>query len=209
MLGYDHIPEVWKSGIPRIANTRFAYTQYSFNEIVASTQARALKVVEQAGGKITPTEIEIPLQEPQPPPLEQWDAGVPTKKVEYSETDWTFKGAFTEKVQKFPWGESIKFKETKTSGSEANFTFQGTGVVIVGRCIQDGGRADVYLDGEKTGDIDAWIPNDTTDNDYWHVNGLKNERHTVRIVARSDADSRSSGTKLQIVSAIVYGPTTP
>ena len=105
--------------------------------------------------------------------------------------------------------KSIKFKETKASGSEATFTFQGTGVAIVGRCIQDGGRADVYLDGEKRGDIDAWIPKDTSDNDYWHVSGLTNEKHTVRIIARSDADSRSSGTKLQIVRAIVYSVATP
>src|SRR6266566_5538850 len=77
MLGYDHIPDVWKAGIPAIADTRFAFTQYSFNQIVASTQVRALKVVEQAGGNVTPTEIEIPVQEPQAPPLEQWDIGVP------------------------------------------------------------------------------------------------------------------------------------
>ena len=53
MLGYNRIPEVWKAGIPAIADTRFSFTQYSFNQIVASTQARALKVVEGAGGKVT------------------------------------------------------------------------------------------------------------------------------------------------------------
>ena len=41
MLGYEKIPEVWKAGIPAIADTKFAFTQYSFNEIVASTMARA------------------------------------------------------------------------------------------------------------------------------------------------------------------------
>src|SRR5258705_969174 len=94
MLGYDHIPDVWKAGIPAIADTRFAFTQYSFNQIVASTQARVLKVVEEAGGKVTLTEIEIPVQEPQAPALEQWDIGVPLKRVELTDAAWTFKGNF-------------------------------------------------------------------------------------------------------------------
>ena len=68
---------MWKAGIKGIADTRFSFTQYSFNQIVASTQARALKVVEGAGGKVSPTEIEIPLQEPQAPLLEQWEIDAP------------------------------------------------------------------------------------------------------------------------------------
>ena len=71
---------------------------------------------------------------------------------------------------------------------------------------QEGGRADVYLDGAQRGAIDAWIPERTHDNDYWHVTGLANARHSVRIVRRVDADSRSKGRRLQIERAIVYGP---
>ena len=32
MLGYNGIPERWKSGVPEIAESKFAYTDYSFNE---------------------------------------------------------------------------------------------------------------------------------------------------------------------------------
>ena len=49
MLGYDKIPEVWKAGIPALADKKFAYTRYSFNEIVASTLTRAEKVVAAQG----------------------------------------------------------------------------------------------------------------------------------------------------------------
>ena len=206
MLGYDRIPEVWKAGIPAIADTRFAYTQYSFNQIVASTQARALKVVQQAGGKITPTEIEIPVQEPQAPTLEQWDSGIPGERLDVSDRAWMFKGQFTDRSEKLPWGEEIKFKEAKSAGSEATLMFQGTGVAIVGRCTQEGGRADVFLDGKKAGEIDSWIPKDTTDDDYWHISGLQDEKHSIRIVVRSDADARSSNTKIQLMGAVVYRP---
>lgn len=205
MLGYDRIPEVWKAGIPALADTRFAFTQYSFNEIVASTQARALRVVETTGGKVTGTEIEIPVQEPEAPVLEQWDIGAPLKRAEFNDPSWTFKSGFSDGSLKFTRGET-HFKEATASGAEAIFTFEGTGVAIVGRCTQAGGRADIFLDGEKAGQIDAWIPKNTTDDDYWHISGLPAGKHSLRIVVRRDADSRSTGTQLQIERAIVYGP---
>ena len=91
---------------------------------------------------------------------------------------------------------------------EATLTFEGTGVAIVGRCTQEGGRADVFLDGEKAGEIDAWIPKNTSDNDYWHVSGLRAGRHSIRIVARADNDARSTGASIQIERAVVYGTLT-
>jgi len=203
MLGYERIPDVWKAGIPAIANTRFSYTQYSFNEIVASTQARALKVVAAAGGKVTDSEIEIPFESPEPPPLEQWDSGVPLKRVETTDKDWTFKGPFKDVPLKHG---AERVKTVEAAGAEATFSFEGTGVAILGQCTQAGGRADVFLDDQKVGEIDAWIPKHTSDDDYWHVTGLPAGKHAVRIVTRDDSDSRSTGKKVQIMEAIVYGP---
>ena len=53
MLGYERIPEKWKAGIPALADTKFEFTQYSFNGIVASTVARAEKIIVAAGGTVT------------------------------------------------------------------------------------------------------------------------------------------------------------
>jgi len=206
ILGYSRIPEVWKAGIPAIADTRFSFTQYSFNQIVASTEARAVKVVEGAGGKVTATQIEIPVQEPEAPSLEQWNIDAPRERIEITQPAWAFKGQFEDEKRKLDWGEELTFKEARVAGAEATLTFSGTGVAIVGLCTQEGGRADVFLDGEKVGEIDAWIPKNTTDDDYWHASGLAAGKHSVQIVVRSDADARSSGRKLQIVRAIVYGP---
>ena len=41
VLGYEGIPEEYRSGIPAIADEKFSYTDYSFNTIVESTQRRA------------------------------------------------------------------------------------------------------------------------------------------------------------------------
>src|SRR5215208_4074300 len=45
MLGYEAIPERWRSGLPALADRKFSYTDYSFNEIVASTITRASTVI--------------------------------------------------------------------------------------------------------------------------------------------------------------------
>ena len=204
ILGYDRIPDVWKSGIPKLADTRFEFTSYSFNEIVRSTLKRALQVVEGAGGRVSATEVEVPAQAPKAPPLEQWDAGVPRKRVEVEDPDWSWTGGWGVETLK-GGGSSGKVRQAVGPGDEATLTFDGTGVAIVGRCSQEGGRAQVYLDGTRAGEIDAWIPERTHDNDYWHVTGLAPGRHTVRIVVRGDQDSRSAGRKVEIQRAIVYG----
>jgi hypothetical protein len=41
---------------------------------------------------------------------------------------------------------------------------------------------------------------------YWHVTGLANGKHTLRIVVRSDADARSKGQRVELERAIVLGP---
>ncbi len=181
MLGYERIPDAWKAGIPRIATTRFDYTSHTFQSIVASTLARAYRVIEGVGGQVTTTEVVIPLQSPQAPSLEQWDVDPPTKRAERDDPAWT-------------WGTG-----------EASFRFTGTGVAIVGTMTQAAGRADVFVDGQKTGEIDAYIVPNTNDNDLWHATGLRAGEHTVRIVLRGDKDERSTGTEVVIERAIVYG----
>jgi hypothetical protein len=82
--------------------------------------------------------------------------------------------------------------------------FTGNAVALVGRLSQNGGRADVYLDGEKTVEIDAYIVERTNDNDLWHTYELKPGKHTLRIATKDDADPRSKGKQLTIESAITY-----
>jgi hypothetical protein len=205
MLGYERIPEKWRAGIPALAGTKFKFTSYSFDEIVASTLKRAEKVIVAAGGTVGPAEVVIPVQAPKAPPLEQWDPGVPVARVELDQPAWSWKGAWTGETLKNDWS-SWKVKRAAAPGDEVLLTFEGTGVAIVGSMTQEGGRADVYLDGARKGEIDAWIPEGTYDNDYWHVTGLPSGKHTVRIVVRADTDGRSKGRHVQLERAIVYGP---
>lgn len=195
MKGYDATPDKWKSGIAAIADRKFDYTNYSFNSITDSTIKRALKVIEMAGGKVTDAEVLIPQQKPKPAKLEQFSPGIPDKLIKFDDASWQWKGAWT--VEK-------NGKTTNVAGAEASFKFNGVGCMIVGELTQQGGRADVYVDGKKTGQLDAYIPERTHDNALWHIYGLKSGSHNVRIVTREDVDSRSKGKKVVIYRAVAY-----
>jgi len=90
------------------------------------------------------------------------------------------------------------------AGAEVVLTFTGSAVSIQGALTRDGGRADVFVDGKKDRPLDAYIVPLTYDFSLWHIYGLKQGRHTLRIVTRDDADSRSMGHKILIPEAVVY-----
>jgi hypothetical protein len=203
MIGYEKIPDFWKSGIPPLADTKFQFTNYSFNEICKSTLDRALEAIRKAGGKVEGSEITIPFQSAKAPKLEQWEPGIPDRRVEITDSSWTWKGAWTdEKARNDP--SRIAGKSASSAGAEAELRFTGTAVMLVGPCSQSGGRADVYLDGKKAGEINAYIVERTNDDALWHTYGLKQGPHTVRIVTRNDADSRSEGKRIVLQSAVTF-----
>jgi hypothetical protein len=202
MLGYNRIPDMWKSGIPKIADTKFEYTSYSFNGIVKSTMDRALKVIERNGGRVQGDQVTIPSQGPKPPKLEQWSMGVPYKRLAAADPAWTWKGGWSDEKSRDE--TRVTGKAASGAGAEAILKFEGTAVSLVGACSQSGGKADVYLDGKKVGEINAWIPERTSDDALWHTYGLKAGAHTLRIVTRSDSDSRSKGNKILITAALTY-----
>ena len=187
---------------PRSPTRSSRTPSYSFNDIVASTLARASKVIAAAGGQVTDQMVQVPVQAPKAPPLEQWDPGVPSKRVMSMDPAWQWRGA---------WGRTVAKKDNReggptvsTAGAEATLSFTGTGVIVIGRMAQDGGRADVFLDGAPAGQLEAYIPPNTNDNDLWHAFGLTAGPHTVRIVTRPDHAAQSKGTVVEIEGAVTY-----
>lgn len=202
VLGYERIPEEWKSGIAAIADKKFDFTNYTFNSITESTIRRALQVIKKAGGQITDSEVMIPHQPPAAAKLEQWNPGVPERIIGFTDAAWTWKGKWIEE-RPGKEGRAIGMVSSEP-GAEAMLSFNGVAVAVVGPLTQSGGRADVYLDGKKVGVIDTFIVEKTHDNDIWHTYGLKPGNHSLRIVLRADSDPRSSGKKIIIQRAISY-----
>jgi hypothetical protein len=195
MLGYSGIPPEFTAGIPKIADTKFDFTDYSFNEICKSTLDRALLVIEKNGGKVTDTEVIVRRQKPKAPRLEQWNPGIPDRIVQPDNPAWNWRGDWTE----------IKGAKVSTqAGNEVTFKFNGVAVALVGQLNQEGGRAEIFLNGKRAGIADAYIVERTHDNALWHRYGLKPGEHTLRIVTLGDSDSRSKGSRISIQRAIVY-----
>jgi hypothetical protein len=205
MLGYDAIPERWKGGLPALADRKFAYTDYSFNEIVASTIARASTVIQRAGGSVTATNIVVPLQAPRPPQLEQWDMGIPDRRIGIEDPAWAWKDGWVAGPRTAD-RHAPETRSATSAGAEVTLTFSGSAVTILGVMSQGGGHADVLLDGKRVGEIDAYIPPDTHDNALWHTFGLADRSHTVRIVTQAGKAPESRGTQVALTGAVTYRP---
>lgn len=77
ILGFDGIPEQFRSGIADIADRNFSFTEYNFGTLTDACTRVARQVVEANGGTIQQTgdgeTWQIELQPPRPPEtLEQW-----------------------------------------------------------------------------------------------------------------------------------------
>jgi hypothetical protein len=195
MQGYRRIPAKFLAEMPTLENKKFAYTDYSFNDIVRSTERRAIRVIEQAGGRATTDEILIPEQKPKAPKLEQWSPGFPSQRLGASDAAFSYTGN---------WEKDKSEMVSRGAGNEVTLRFVGRAVVILGNLAQDGGQAEVYLDGKKVGGADAFIVERTHDNVLWSVYGLKTREHVVRLVTTGKSDARSKGDRVTIQGAVTY-----
>jgi hypothetical protein len=196
MLGYDAIPDEYKGGIPPLADKKFSYTDFSFNTIVDSTEKRTLALIQATGGAREGDMVHVKVQTPKPPKLEVWDDyGDPVERIAVTDSRWTFSGN---------WGSKPRMSAEK--GSEATVTFQGTGALVTGTYLPDGGRLDVYLDGklDRTVDVFSDEKGPRGGEAVWHAFGLKNGEHTVRIVVRGEPYGASTGAKVSLDDIVVF-----
>jgi len=198
MLGYSGIPEMWKGGIPAIADKKFSYTDFTFKTICESTEKRAVALVRKTGGRLDGDTLWIKAQKPSPAKLEIWDDfGSPVERVPVSDPRWKFQG---------DWKLSGKTKTANTKGAEAVFEFTGSGVILTGPYLPSGGKADVYLDGKRVKTVDVYPDEDRAKSGeaVYHVFRLKDRRHTVRLVVRGEPFPGSTGSDIGLTDAVVF-----
>ena len=102
MKGYRWIPEEWKGGIPKIADTKFNYTDFTFKTIVDSTEKRAIALAVKNGGRLDGDKSDREdYRAPQPAKLELWDDyGTPVERIPVTDPRWQWKGNW--KTEKDP-----------------------------------------------------------------------------------------------------------
>ena len=85
-------------------------------------------------------------------------------------------------------------------------TFSGTGTVLVGPYLPDGGKADVYLDGQlhRTVDANSDEEQGKSSEALWHAFGLKPGTHTVRVVVKGEPMYAGKGTTVGVEDLIVF-----
>lgn len=130
--------------------------------------------------------------------------GTPDKMIGSNDPAWSCKGDWSTSEGKVEYRTPLQGKFTESVGAEGTLTFTGSAVVLVGPHSQKGGRADVYLDERKAGQIEFYVPPRTNDDSLCHFYGLKPGEHTLRVVTTADADSRSQGKEKLILGAITF-----
>jgi len=200
--GLSGLPADYQAAVKAIGDSLFINTDYSFNKAVDKTLEYAQKLVVENGGQSTSGGLKVKVQEPQPFVLEvAFPKLVFDKNVSvFAPNSWETKGAWV------IFGEN-KAKFSEKAGDEISFTFEGTGVSIVGNWFKDGGRADVYVDGEFKRIIDCYFyfSKQELDNmNLYHITNLPQGKHTVKLVVKGEKRLESKGAKVCVTEAVVF-----
>jgi hypothetical protein len=208
--GYSNLDPVWTSGIDPLADSLFIFTDYSFNSVVDNTLNYATTLIKQNGGKVTENEVTINVEEPVAPVVEvSFPKSYPVYRSYVSDgLGWEQSDNWEEKTYK-DWTSSADrvMLHTDKPGAHIQFTFNGTGVVLLGDWAQDGGKADIYLDGKLHRNIDTyywWAGEGKSGSFLWHVLNLEPGEHTVKVVVSGEKKEEATGAQIYIRGAVVY-----
>jgi hypothetical protein len=104
-----------------------------------------------------------------------------------------------------PWRTEKDQRIAADKGAEASIRFRGTGAILVGPYLAEGGKADVYLDGKlhRTVDVCSDEKANKRDEAVWHVYGLRPGEHTVRLVVRGEPFGEHTGTAVALQGLVV------
>jgi hypothetical protein len=123
-----------------------------------------------------------------------------TKIIGSADTQTVYRGAgwrSTLDVTSFEGSEM----ECTVAGSSVEFTFKGTAIYWRAMAGKEGGKADVYIDGDFAGTVDCYFQDAVPFQFAFIKTGLDPKlTHTIRAVIRSDRNSRSAGSVIRHVA---------
>lgn len=180
MLGYNKIPDYWKSPLKGAEDINFQYTNISLNKVYEIGMKHALENIRKHGGKVQKDKITIPVQAP--------------KAVKYE--------------QSFPNMYPIAVDDIrKNINKELTFDFEGTGFILRGEARKKNPsdpeyvfEAELYINGEKV--ETAKLPTDFTTRRleiFWKY-PLPKGKYTVKVKVLNPHDKYF----LRAVSNVVF-----
>lgn len=204
--GFSAIPKRFTDGIPAIEHQKFSFTDYDFDSIVETSMQRAQAVIKKNGGRVENGEMIIPVQQKfEPVRVREFpEIGRAVERIISDDSRWKFTGDWTRDVNKHEGIERVGGKK----GMSAEIEFDGTGAVIVGSYVGNGGQADVYLDGQFDRTVDVWPDDDKRKfNDaVWWKFGLSAGHHTIKLMVKGEPYGQSKGTEVRVQDLIIYRP---
>ncbi|MBI3684523.1 MAG: ADP-ribosylglycohydrolase family protein [Acidobacteria bacterium] len=205
MLGWNRIPEEWKSGIPPLSNEKFRYTDFTFNTIVDSTVKRAAALAVKNGGRREGDVVLIRRQRPKAAKLETFEHGEPKERISVTDASWSFSGEW--QAQEETIRQSARhYRISSAKGAEAAISFEGNGAIVVGPFLPTCGRAEVHLDGKFDRRVDCYPDENArkAGDALWHSFSLKPGKHTLRIVVLGEPIFESKGSEIVLTELVVF-----
>jgi hypothetical protein len=207
--GYSAIDEYWKKEIPGIADQPFVFTHYTFHKAIDRSLYYAKQNILKNGGQVIDSMLIVKVQEPQFlfAPEESFPGIHYSYQTTVMQPNWTFKGKWADFV--IGRGDSDIFKCSTTAGDEMQMTFTGKAILLQGYCNNDGGKADIFIDNTLMKTIDFYYREEAgiylgNRAHLFHVLTLDNKEHILRLVTRTDRNSKSSGHKVWVERAMIY-----
>jgi len=207
--GFSGLPRNMQDGVTAMGDSIFINTTYSFNSAVKSTNRYALDLVVKNGGEVNDKNIKVKSQIPVALRNEVSFPNVVFDKLVsvFDKNGWSFKGEW--KPFEIPSGNKLTKQSmyAEKKGNEIVYDFNGTGISLEGNWYKDGGKADIYVDGNLHRTIDTYynFANQQHTASIWHVLNLKPGDHKVRLVVKGEKRTESLGTKVYISSATIFG----
>jgi hypothetical protein len=96
------------------------------------------------------------------------------------------------------WGDAGVLRFSNEVGATAECDFEGTGVRWLGRRFDDGGQAEIAIDGKAVGVVDQFGPGRDLPFDWTH-RGLSAGRHTIRLRLLPDRVEKSKDRYLNVI----------
>jgi hypothetical protein len=210
--GFSGLPVEFQQAVKAMGDSVFVNTTYSFNKAVDKTLEYATKLAVQNGGEATEDEVKVKVQQPQPFELEvAFPKLIFDKRVRvFDNNGWEMKGKWDNYSYFDKWSKKEVKNQSKfsgTAGDEISFTFEGTGVSIEGNWVKDGGRADVFVDGQFKRTIDCYFNfahQEHQNMNLYHITKLSTGKHSIRLVVKGEKRPESQGTNVYISNAVVF-----
>lgn len=210
MKGFSGIPDEFKSGIAAIADQKFVFTDYSFNDAVDVTLGFIKENVVAGGGEYIPDSLyRIAAQQPVQAPLEDGLSGlVMAEQVSITDSSrWQLNGQWEPFV--YGNGDDAPYLVATRPGDSASITFEGSGIALLGSWNIDGGRAEVTVDDMAPVKIETYYIKEAGKFEgnrayLYYISGLPSGKHSLSLVNLPEEATNSSGNKIYLERALIY-----